>query len=229
MEGAAVLAASAALNAGAGRVYLATLGAATAGQHRSELMHRAPGDLDWPSLTVVCGCGGGTAVTPWLAAVIAQSGGLVLDADALNAIAADTHLQRLLSQRATRGLPAVLTPHPLEAARLLQCTTTDVQRDRLQAAKALAHQFGVTVVLKGSGTVIATSDQLPVINPTGNARLATAGTGDVLAGLVGARLSTGDSAWRAACQAVYQHGQLADQWPGGQALTAGRLADGLSA
>ena len=79
-------------------------------------------------------------------------------------------------------------------------------------------------VLKGSGTVIAAPDRVPAINPTGNARLATAGTGDVLAGMVGAHLAAGASALRAASEAVYQHGQAADVWPAGLALTASALA-----
>ena len=79
-------------------------------------------------------------------------------------------------------------------------------------------------MLKGSGSIIAAPAQTPVINPTGNARLASAGTGDVLAGMVGARLAGGLTAFDAACQAVYQHGLLADRWPSSQALVAGLLA-----
>ncbi|MBW8464292.1 ADP/ATP-dependent (S)-NAD(P)H-hydrate dehydratase, partial [Acidovorax sp.] len=118
----------------------------------------------------------------------------------------------------------VLTPHPLEAARLLGLTTAEVQADRLEAAQQLADQFNCVAVLKGSGTVIAAPDRVPAINPTGNARLATAGTGDVLAGMVGAHLAAGASALRAASEAVYQHGQAADAWPAGRALTASALA-----
>ena len=151
----------------------------------------------------------------------------MLDADALNAIAADTQLQTQLRARQGRGYRTVLTPHPLEAARLLGSSAAAVQADRLQAARQLAEQFGCVVVLKGSGTVIAAPDQVSAINPTGNARLATAGTGDVLAGMVGARLAGGQTAFDAACSAVFQHGQLADDWPAfhpGQALTASLLA-----
>jgi hydroxyethylthiazole kinase-like uncharacterized protein yjeF len=118
----------------------------------------------------------------------------------------------------------VLTPHPLEAARLLGCTVTQVQSDRLAAAAQLAQRFACTVVLKGSGTVIAAPGQTPVINPTGNPRLATAGTGDVLAGMVGAHLASGMDGFAAACQAVYRHGALADHWPALDALVAANLA-----
>jgi len=103
-----------------------------------------------------------------------------------------------------------------------------VQADRLGAAQQLARQFNCVAVLKGSGTVIAAPDRVPTINPTGNARLATAGTGDVLAGLVGARLATGASALHAASEAVYAHGLAADDWPEGQALTASALARRLT-
>ncbi|MGI9132834.1 MAG: ADP-dependent NAD(P)H-hydrate dehydratase, partial [Rhodoferax sp.] len=151
---------------------------------------------------------------------------LVLDADALNAIAADPALQDLLRQRST-AQRTVLSPHPLEAARLLACSAAEVQADRLQATRQLAERFSAVVVLKGSGTVVGAADRTPCINPTGNALLASGGTGDVLAGLVGARLAAGASAFDAASMAVFQHGLLADQWPAGQALTAGALAHAL--
>ena len=80
----------------------------------------------------------------------------------------------------------VITPHPLEAARLLNTDSATVQHDRLRAAQTLANELQCTAVLKGSGTVIAKSGEVPTVNFTGNARLATGGTGDVLAGMVGA-------------------------------------------
>jgi hydroxyethylthiazole kinase-like uncharacterized protein yjeF len=160
--------------------------------------------------------------------VLSQAPRLVLDADALNAIAADTQLQTQLRQRAARRWATVLTPHPLEAARLLGFSTAQVQADRLAAARALALQTRCTVVLKGSGTVVAAPDAVPVINPTGDGRLATAGTGDVLAGLIGARLAGGLSALEAATTAVWLHGAAADAWPQGMALTAGALARRLT-
>jgi len=82
-------------------------------------------------------------------------------------------------------------------------------------------------VLKGSGTVLAAPGQTPRINPTGNGLLATGGTGDVLAGLLGARLARSRDAWTAACDAVWTHGQAADNWPAGQALTASALVEQL--
>ena len=109
-------------------------------------------------------------------------------------------------------------------ARLLELATGDVQANRLAAARDLARRFGTVVVLKGSGTVIAAPDGRMAINPTGNARLAIAGTGDVLAGMVAARLANGEDAFAAACGAVYAHGLLADRWPQGEPLTAAALA-----
>lgn len=222
MRGAAVLAGSAALHAGAGRVYVAALDAGPdLTTDAPELMWRAPAELALARLTVACGCGGGPQIAAWLPQVLAEAAQLVLDADALNALAADEGLQDRLRQRRQ---PTVLTPHPLEAARLLGSSTAAVQADRLAAAQTLAERFGAVVVLKGSGTVVAAPGQAPAINPTGNARLATAGTGDVLAGFVAAHLAAGSSACEAARHAVYQHGALADAWPAGQALTASALA-----
>jgi len=166
------------------------------------------------------------AVRAVLPRVLSSAHALVLDADALNAIALDASLQTQLRSRSARGWRTVLTPHPLEAARLLDKDTATVQSDRLRAAMQLAENFGCTVVLKGSGTVIATPGEPPAINLTGNARLATAGTGDVLAGMIGARLASGQSASVAARDAVWQHGALADHWPATSALTASALARG---
>jgi ADP-dependent NAD(P)H-hydrate dehydratase / NAD(P)H-hydrate epimerase len=226
MTGAALLAASAALHAGAGRVFVALLDEAVLAVdvERPELMIRRWDSLDLSRMAVACGCGGGDAVRAALPKVLSTAGSLVLDADALNAIAADTQLQALLQARSRRERPAVLTPHPLEAARLLGCSAQQVQRDRLLASRELAQRFGCVTVLKGSGSIIAAPGRPPAINPTGNARLATAGTGDVLAGMVAARLAIGAGAFDAAAGAVYAHGQAADRWSPERPLTASALA-----
>ena len=226
MTGAALLAASAALHGGAGRVLVALLGAEALelDEQQPELMFRRFDALHLPQLTVVCGCGGGEAVRAVLPPVLAQAPRLVLDADALNTIAAEPDLQTALAARANQGWVTVLTPHPLEAARLLTTTTSAVQAHRLSAAQSVAERFQCVVVLKGSGSIIAAPGQTPVINPTGNARLACAGTGDVLAGLIGARLATGADAMRAATEAVFLHGQAADHWLPQQPLVASALA-----
>lgn len=226
MSGAALLAATAALWGGAGRVFVSLLDDAgpALDLNQPELMFRAPASLDLNPMTVVCGCGGGDAIAKPLARLLCESGAMVLDADALNAVAQHPPLQALLIARADRAARTVMTPHPLEAARLLNCTTAAVQNNRLAVAQTLAQRFACVVVLKGSGTVIAAPRQAPFINPTGNARLATAGTGDVLAGMLGARLAAGQSELSAACDAVYQHGLLADEWPAERTLTAGALS-----
>lgn len=229
MMGAALLAARAALHAGAGRVYVALLGQAslTVDPDQPELMFRNPEALDLKHQVAVCGCGGGDAIRTVIAKVLSTATHAVLDADALNAIAADPQLQTLLAARHHRACDTVLTPHPLEAARLLGSHAAEVQADRLAAARQLADRFECVVVLKGSGTVIAAPGQQPVINSTGNALLASAGTGDVLAGMTGAYIACGLSAFEAACSAVFSHGEMADQWAirhPGQILTASALA-----
>lgn len=229
MAGAALLAARAALHAGAGRVFVALLGSPTIAvdPQQPELMFRTPEALDFAQQVVVCGCGGGEAVKAVLARVLSTARRLVLDADALNAIAGDTQFQAQLIARHGRGYRTVLTPHPLEAARLAATTAAAVQSGRLASARQLAERFLCVVVLKGSGTVIAAPGRSSAINSTGNALLATAGTGDVLAGMVGARLAAGLDAFDAACSAVFAHGRLADDWAAqapGVALTASGLA-----
>lgn len=226
MTGAALLAASAALHAGAGRVFAGLLdgGSLAVDPTQPDLMLRPWDSLDLAAMSVACGCGGGDAVRAVLPKVLSTSRALVLDADALNAIAADTQLQSLLQSRSRRERPTVLTPHPLEAGRLLGCSAAKVQENRLAASLELVQRFGCVVVLKGSGTVIAQPEGPPRINPTGNARLATAGTGDVLAGMVAARLAAGVSAFEAAASAVYHHGMTADTWPRDVPLTASALA-----
>lgn len=251
MAGAALLAARAALTAGAGRVYVARLGgdALAADDARPEIMPRRPAEVlqaaMMSSANVVCGCGGGTAVAALLPEVLARAARLVLDADALNALAADAGCWALLKARTA---PTVLTPHPLEAARLLGCSPAQVQADRSAAARALADRSGSVVLLKGSGTVLAAPGRTEVsIIPCGNGRLATAGSGDVLAGWLGAWLgafegaaSAGPSpqasamaaAWQAsfdaACATAWWHGRAAETGDPDQALRAGDLADAMA-
>ena len=231
MAGAALLAATAALNFGAGRVYLAALDPALSSAMFTQpaLMLRHVDGLVLGQMVVVCGCGGGDAVRAHLPRLLSGATRLVLDADALNAIARDTQLQGQLRARAARGWQTVLTPHPLEASRLLGTTSTVVQHDRMGAARQLADRFHCTIVLKGSGTVLAAPGQLCRINPTGNARLATAGTGDLLAGAIGAALASGLPETEAAWEAVYLHGQCADRWPADVPLTACAMANRLQA
>jgi ADP-dependent NAD(P)H-hydrate dehydratase / NAD(P)H-hydrate epimerase len=223
MCGAALLAGRAAHAAGAGRVFVELLDphAPVLDAARPELMLR-PG---WsrqcePALlsgsTVVCGCGGGDAVREALPRVLSTCARLVLDADALNQLAEDEMMQAQLRRRAARGQASVLTPHPLEAGRLLGCSSEQVQSDRLRAARELANEFRSVVVLKGSGSVIAAADRAMRINSSGNASLATAGTGDVLAGWIGGDWSQRrhrddvESGWQAAVRSTWLHGAAAE-------------------
>ena len=171
---AALLAARAALAAGAGRVHLVPLDPQSPALDpmQPELMHRplaALHDARTPlaNATVVCGCGGGDAVREHLPGLIARAGRLLLDADALNAVAADPSLTRLLELRASHGRATLLTPHPLEAARLLGLQTSAVQSARLSAADRLVQRWQATVVLKGSGSVIAAPGEITLINASG--------------------------------------------------------------
>jgi hydroxyethylthiazole kinase-like uncharacterized protein yjeF len=220
MSGAAWLAARAALAAGAGRVFVDLLGptALPFDPVRPELMLR-PGWWRGPTpalqrSTVVCGCGGGDAVREALPVLLARCPRLVLDADALNRIADDPGLQAQLMARATHGRQTVLTPHPLEAARLLGGEAAAVQADRLRAARALAQRLQAVVLLKGSGSVIAQPDGCCALNATGNALLASGGTGDVLAGWIGGlwaqRADEPDAAPCATVAAVWLHGRAAE-------------------
>ena len=233
MVGAAWLAARAALAAGAGRVFVNLLDeqAAAVDLQRPELMSRPGWWRSVPEVlrqtTVVCGCGAGESVVDALPPLLAHAARLVLDADALNAIAGDATLLTALRARAARGRDTVLTPHPLEAARLLGCSASQVQHDRIGAATSLAECCNATVVLKGSGSIVATMGALPCINPTGNDALATAGTGDVLAGWIGGLWARAGApgAHAVAATAVYQHGCAADRFVAGGGTGPLRAAD----
>jgi hydroxyethylthiazole kinase-like uncharacterized protein yjeF len=168
--------------------------------------------------------GGSAAGAEMLASALHSHSPAVLDADALNCLAGSEALRAQLAQRAA---PCILTPHPLEAARLLGLTAAEVQADRPTAARTLARRLSATVVLKGSGTVIAARSGAIVVNATGNPALATAGTGDVLSGLCGSLLAQGWPEWEAALASVWLHGSAADilvkQGVGPIGLTAGEL------
>ncbi len=248
MAGAALLAARAAQAAGAGRVIVEWLQETASGTFgvdglHPELMMHSGWSQSEPSVlssaTVVCGCGGGDAMRERLPRLLSLAGRLVLDADALNALAADPVLMTQLRARGKRSIATVLTPHPLEAARLLACDTAAVQSDRLATARALTDLTGCVVVLKGSGTITTAPGHVPHLNGTGNGSLASGGTGDVLAGWLGGRWAQAGRrcgvdelslAFATASQAVADHGAAAEPLRPG-ALSAseliGRLQHGL--
>ncbi|WP_149136110.1 NAD(P)H-hydrate dehydratase [Cupriavidus campinensis] len=236
MAGAPLLGARAALHLGAGRVHVGFLAqpAPLMDPVQPELMLHEVADLAIETMSaLVIGPGMGTGgaagklLGHWIdtCAQVGSPPPLVLDADALNLLAGDKTLADAL--RAS-GVPHVMTPHPLEAARLLGCTVAEIQRDRLSAARALTAAWQATIVLKGSGTLIAAAGAESIaINPTGNAALATAGTGDVLAGMIGALLAQGMAPTDAACAAVWIHGRAADRLVGSGTGPAGMTASEL--
>ncbi len=149
------------------------------------------------------GTGDGAAKTlRWL--LEAWAGPMLLDADAINIIAGSPE------SIAGREVPAVLTPHPGELARLLGTSTTDVLADRLGAAREAARRSGAIVVAKGYGTIIAEPDGEAWVNPTGDVGLASGGSGDVLTGAIGALLAQGVDPLRAALVGCWLHGRAGE-------------------
>ncbi len=236
MCGAPILAARAALHAGAGKVHVAFVGAGAPPYdppHPELMLHPLDSTLAFAldkmdALALGCGMGRRAHAAEILAKALQLDMPKLLDADALNLLADDAKLADALAARGAAGDICVLTPHPLEAARLVGVDAAAVQRDRLAAARTLASRFGGVVVLKGAGTVIAAPDGRAAINPTGNAALATGGTGDALGGIIGALLAQRLPAYESALAGVYLHGLAADtlvaSGVGPAGLTASELA-----
>jgi hydroxyethylthiazole kinase-like uncharacterized protein yjeF len=245
-QGAAVLALLGAQAAGAGRLFLGrdTLGAADSTHPEFMARTLAPGPLaddalgPADALVIGCGLGQDERARQRLAQALAHEAALVLDADALNLIAVHDALRASLSMRGACGTgttsrACVLTPHPLEAARLLGSSTQQVQAHRIEAATRLARTLGSVIVLKGWGTVVADPAGRWSINASGGPLLAVAGTGDVLAGVIGGLLAQGKEAWAAARLGVWLHGAAADSlsqqagWSAGIGLAASTLAPAI--
>lgn len=228
MEGAIVLCAEAAARAGAGWVEVAStpLAAATLRLRRPEVMGGVIAAEDRAAAlqradAIVCGPGLGMAglAEDWFEPVLASGRPLVLDADALNRLAATP-----------RRLPgAVLTPHPGEAARLLGTDSASVQADRWGALAALVERYAATVVLKGAGTLIGAPGERPRVVQAGNPGMASAGMGDALAGVVAAFRAQGLDAFRAGWAAALAHALAADAaaLDGQRGLLAGDVIDAL--
>ena len=212
MVGAAFLAGRAALKLGGGRVYVGLLDpdAPTVDLLQPELMLRRADTLLQADLQALA-CGPGLGKSGEAIRLVEQAikapVQLLLDADALNILAEDSRLEGNLYNRVA---PAILTPHPAEAARLLGCSVREVQGDRIRAARELAARYRSHVALKGCGTVIATLDGQWWINTTGNPGMATAGMGDVLSGLIASLLAQNWPADRALLAGVHLHGMAAD-------------------
>ena len=213
MVGAALLAGRAALKLGAGCVHVGLLAEHAPGidMRMPELMlHSASAALksSKPDVLVVgCGLGHGLAAQKLLYDALLLDVPLVLDADALNIIALRPDLRGILH---SRKAPAVFTPHPGEAARLLGCSTEDIQADRAAAALALAKKLHGSVVLKGAGSLCATRDGKLHLNQTGNPGMSSAGMGDVLSGMTAAFIAQGLSTDEALLLGVHLHGAAGD-------------------
>ncbi len=245
--GAAVLAANGAFAAGAGLVTIATAAsslplvvAAARPEIMTEGLTSSPaGPLDRPAAAralalaesrdaVVLGPGLGAdpATQAFVREIVrACPVPIVIDADALNALSGDIGADFVRRDRVS-----VLTPHPGEMARLVGSTPAEVQGRRLETVRSAAAATGAVVVLKGQRTLIAGADGRVAVNPTGNPGMATAGTGDALAGIVGALLARGTDAWTAATSAVYVHGAAGDEAArllGEESLTASDLIAAL--
>jgi hydroxyethylthiazole kinase-like uncharacterized protein yjeF len=214
MAGAAVLAGRAALQLGAGRVYIGLLGEQGFGYDpvQPELMLRPATEVLRLDHLNAFAIGPGLGQSPdahrLLSAALGLNRALVLDADALNLLAADQALEHLTVARAA---PTLLTPHPAEAARLLGSDTAGVQADRLAAACEMAARFRSSVVLKGAGSICAFANGSWFINTTGNPGMASAGMGDVLTGFLAALLAQGAEADRALLAGVHLHGSAGDE------------------
>ncbi|MEX5558835.1 NAD(P)H-hydrate dehydratase [Pseudomonas rhodesiae] len=220
--GAALLSAESALRSGSGMVSLATRL-----EHVPAALARLPevmsvgvssanqlmGLLEKISVIVI---GPGLGAAAWGKSLLSVAANArqpqVWDADALNQLAAGGV-----------SLPAncVITPHPGEAARLLGLSTAEVQADRLKVARALSRTFNAVAILKGAGSLIASPDGRVSRCDQGHPAMATAGLGDVLAGLVGALLAQGMPAYEASCLAVWLHATAGDR--------QGTLGRGLAA
>lgn len=213
MAGAALLAGRAALNCGAGRVYAGLLDgdAASVDPLQPELMLRpADGVLRLDHLTALA-VGPGLGDTPdaaeYLDWALEKQLPLLLDADALNLVAAFPRFKNKLKQRVAE---TILTPHPAEAARLLACGTDEIQNDRVAAVRRLARELNCGVLLKGCGSLCAWPDGHWAVNTSGNPGMASAGMGDVLTGLIAGLLAQGVDARHALTAAVWLHGAAAD-------------------
>lgn len=168
---------------------------------------------------VLLGCGWGRSMDlDWLCEELVRTcpRPMVLDADALN-ILADVDgkginpTRRRIDILKQAKAPLILTPHPGEMARLTGSTVADVQKNRVECARRFAVEYGVTLVLKGAGTVVADPKGRVKVNLTGNPGMATGGSGDMLAGMILSLLAQGLSAGQAAEAGVYLHGLCGDR------------------
>jgi NAD(P)H-hydrate epimerase len=168
------------------------------------------------------GCGRADGTADLVRLIVPQiTAPLVLDADGLHAVGTDLGLLR------SREAPTVITPHAGEAARLLGVTTAEIAAHRLASARALAEKTGAVCVLKGGDTIIAAPDGRLAVRDGDDPRLATAGTGDVLCGMIAGLLARGIPAFEAAAAGAAAHLAAAQSTRAGAALVASDLIDHL--
>lgn len=238
MPGAAVLAAKAAYHTGAGMVKVvcpqenrAILQAAV-----PEALWEAPENwkqgCEWADVIAIGpGLGKSARTKEILAGVIRESRlPLVLDADALNLIAGDMSLQILVAGQGKEGRDMVLTPHEGELSRLSGKSVDQIREDRERAARILAQDLHCVLVLKGARTLICREQGEICVNLTGDNGMGTAGSGDVLTGIIAALLAQGADAFTAAGVGVYVHGlagEKAAERYSSYGLTAGKLAEAI--
>jgi len=227
MTGAALLAGRAALKLGAGRVYVGLLeeSAPAVDLLAPELMLRHPDDalgVDLDALVIGPGLGQGERAETLVGAALASDIPCVFDADALNLIAGSEDLRKACARRTAETL---LTPHPGEAATLLAESISAVQADRVAAARALSKHFNAHAVLKGNGSVVVARNGHWYINTSGNPGMASAGMGDVLAGMLGALLAQRYPGEAALALGVHLHGAAGDALGEIVGLTASELIE----
>lgn len=248
MPGAAVMCSTACTRAGAGLVTLAFPNSAyaAAASHASEIMlcplpesddgklvftddlllelHPEIGKAD--VIVMGCGLGQSSEITELVSHIIRNANGtLVLDADALNAVASNPSVLK------ESNASIIITPHPGEFARLLRTFPKDIFENRVKNAKSFAKEYGVTVLLKGASTIVASNETEQIyINNSGNPGLAKGGSGDVLSGIIGALCAQGLTPFDAACAGAFIHGRAAEfasENKGIASMTATDLYDGI--
>lgn len=234
MMGAALLSARAALHMGPGKVFLGFAAKDAPGFDtiNPEIMVRTAeevvADESLTSLAVGMGLGIDKTAPRLLSVVLARVLPMVVDADALTLIAANPSIHAVLEAKMAgtphQTLSFLFTPHPGEAARLLGVTTSEIQTDRISAAKSIAARFKAVTVLKGAGTIIAAPDGRYWINTSGNPGMASGGMGDALSGMIASFLAQGMDTLSAAKLGVYLHGAAADE-----CLAHGMAPHGLTA
>ncbi|MDE6517934.1 MAG: NAD(P)H-hydrate dehydratase, partial [Acetatifactor sp.] len=238
MPGAAVLAARAAYQTGAGMVKVVC-----PEENRSVLQAAVPEALwaepegwrmgcEWADVIAIGpGLGKNSRVKAILTGVLTESClPLVLDADALNLIAGDMSLQILTADQGKTGRGLVLTPHEGELSRLSGKTLEQIREDREHAARILAQDLHCTLVCKGARTLICREQGQNCVNLTGDSGMGTAGSGDVLTGVIAALMAQGADVFSAASVGVYLHGlagEKAARRYSSYGLTAGKLADAV--